>query len=155
MIADINIRLASHLDAADISAMSRDYIEYGFPWRWNYDRVMKAIANSDTNVAVVGEHGALIAFGIMSYVDDDAHLQLLAVRRGSQRKGVGSAVLLWLEHVARSAGSKRILIEVRSSNSVARSFYSEHGYHKYFVKEQMYFDIEAGIGLVKQLRNED
>ena len=155
MIADTHIRLATKLDAADIAAMSRDYIEHGLPWRWTYDPVMKAIDNQDTNVAEVGEHGALIAFGIMSYVDDDAHLQLLAVRRSSQRKGIGSAVLLWLEQVAYSAGSKRILVETRSSNSVARSFYVEHGYHKYFAKAQMYFDIEPGVGLLKQLRNDD
>jgi ribosomal protein S18 acetylase RimI-like enzyme len=155
MIADTHVRLATQLDAADIAAMSRDYIEQGFRWRWTYDRVMQAIANPDTNVAVVGKHGALIAFGIMSYVGDDAHLLLIAVRRSSQRKGIGSAILLWLEQVAYLAGIKRILVEARSSNSVAHSFYNAHDYHKYLAMEEMYFDIEPGIGLVKRLRNDD
>jgi [ribosomal protein S18]-alanine N-acetyltransferase len=146
------VRLANPADATDIAAMSRDYVEQGLQWRWKYDRVLEAIANPDTNVAVVGSPGSLVAFGIMSYVDDNAHLELLAVRRSSQRRGIGTAVLLWLEQVVRSAGAARVLIEVRKGNSVARSFYSEHGYDERYVKEAMYSDIEDGIGLEKQLR---
>jgi [ribosomal protein S18]-alanine N-acetyltransferase len=146
------VRLANQSDTADIAAMSRDYVEQGLHWQWKYDRVLAAISNPDTNVAVVGGPGSLVAFGIMSYVDDNAHLQLLAVRRSAQRRGIGSAVLLWLEQVARSAGAARVLIEVRKGNSVARSFYTEHGYAERYVKAAMYSGIEDGIGLEKQLR---
>jgi ribosomal protein S18 acetylase RimI-like enzyme len=152
MSTTARVRLANSTDATDIAAMSRDYVEQGLQWRWKYDRVLEAIASPETNVAVVGNPGSLLAFGIMSYVDDNAHLQLLAVRRSSQRRGIGSAVLLWLEQVARSAGAARVLIEVRKSNSVARSFYSEHGYDERYIKEAMYSGIEDGIGLEKQLR---
>ena len=99
--------------------MSRDYIEHGLPWRWRHDRVAAAIVNPDTNVAVVGDHGAMVAFGIMSYAEFDAHLLLFAVRRSRQRAGVGSAVLLWLETVARTAGAKRIQVEARRDNTAA------------------------------------
>ena len=154
MIADVAIRLATLDDAADIAAMSRDYIEYGLPWRWRDERVAAAINNPDTNAVVVGDHGAMLAFGIMSYADVDAHLLLFAVRRASQRTGVGSAVLLWLEAVARTAGAKRILVEARRENSAARNFYSEHGYHERTIKKAMYSGIADGFRLEKLLRSE-
>ena len=153
MIADVAIRLATRTDAADIAAMSRDYIEHGLPWRWRQDRVAAAIANADTNVAVVGPHGAINAFGIMSYAEADAHLLLFAVRSASQRMGIGSAVLLWLEAVARTAGAKRIQLEARSENAAARNFYSEHGYHERTIKKAMYSGIADGIRLEKWLRS--
>ena len=151
MIADVTIRLATRDDASDIAAMSRDYIEHGLPWRWRHDRVAAAIANPDTNVVVVGEHGAITAFGIMSYEDVDAHLLLFAVRSASQRTGVGSAVLLWLEAVARTAGAKRIQVEARKEIVAARNFYSEHGYHERLIKKAMYSGVVDGIRLEKLL----
>ena len=154
MIADVTIRLATRADAADIAAMSRDYIEHGLPWRWRHDRVAAAIANPDTNVVVVGDHGAITAFGIMSYADVDAHLLLFAVRSASRRAGVGSAVLLWLEAVARDLGAKRIQVDARRDNVAARNFYSEHGYHERTIKRAMYSGIADGIRLEKLLRVE-
>src|SRR3982751_3028600 len=104
MIADVAIRIAMRADAAEIAAMSRECIEAGLPWRWRRERVARAIADAETNVVVAGEPGAILAFGIMSYLEEDAHLLLFAVRQSSRRQGVGSAVLLWLEAVARAAG---------------------------------------------------
>jgi ribosomal-protein-alanine N-acetyltransferase len=153
MIADVAVRLATLADAANIAAMSRDYIEFGLPWNWRPHRVARAITDPDTNVAVVGDHEAILAFGIMFYSDDDAHLLLFAVRQASQRRGIGSAVLLWLEAVARAAGAKRIRVEARWDNTAARSFYSEHGYHERSIKNAMYSGVVDGIRFEKWLRS--
>ena len=154
MIADVTVRLARLADAAEIAAMSRDYIERGLPWTWTQDRVARAIVDLETNVAVVGEPGQLAAFGIMFHTSEDAHLLLFAVNRGYQRKGVGSAVLRWLEDVARTAGAKKIRVECLSKNRPARLFYSEHGYHELAITKQMYRGIADGIHLEKWLRLE-
>src|SRR5688572_33296976 len=76
---DVAVRLARVADAECIAAMSRDYIEHGLPWTWTAGRVAAAIADPEINVVVVGEVGAIQAFGVMSY-PDDAHLLLFAVR---------------------------------------------------------------------------
>lgn len=152
MIDGIAIRLATAADAAGIAAMSREYIEYGLPWGWRKERVAAAIADAQTNVAVIGGATAIIAFGIMSYLDEDAHLLLLAVRRAHQRKGIGSAILTWLEDTARAAGAERIRVEARRDNGAARSFYNEHGYHELMIKTGMYSGMVDGIRLAKQLR---
>ena len=150
--ADVAVRLASAADAADISIMSRDYIEHGLPWTWTAARVETAIRDANINVVVVGERSAICAFGIMSYPDDDAHLLLLAVRRAQQRRGVGSAILCWLEEAARTAGAKRVRVECRRDNAAARNFYCERGYQEISITTRFYRGLKDGIHLVKWLR---
>jgi ribosomal protein S18 acetylase RimI-like enzyme len=150
--ADVAVRLARAADAVDIAAMSRDYIEHGLPWTWTAGRVEAAIREADINVVVAGERRAISAFGIMSYPDDDAHLLLFAVRRNQRRRGVGSAVLRWLEEAADTAGAKRIRVECRRDNGAARNFYCEHGYQELSITTKFYRGLKDGIHLVKWLR---
>jgi len=155
MIDESVVRIATLIDAAEIAEMSRDYIEQGLPWSWRFNRVARAIKDPDTNVVVVGSPGALVAFGIMSYREEDAHLLLFAVRTPFRRQGVGSAVLTWLEAVARTAGTQRIVVEARRENVAARSFYSEHGYHERAIEKAMYGRVADGVRLEKWLLTND
>jgi len=155
MLSHLTIRLATLGDAAAIAALSRDEIEHGLPWTWREPRVRRAIADPQTNVIVVGPPGAAGAFGVMYHADDDAHLLLFAVHRSQQRRGVGSALLLWLEEAARAAGASRIRVEARMDNEAARSFYNERGYHEGSIVPGMYSGRLDGVRLVKWLRPTD
>ena len=152
MISDLAIRLATLADAPAIAALSRDEIERGLPWSWQAPRVRHAIRDPDTNVIVVGPPGAVAAFGVMYYAADDAHLLLFAVHRAQQRRGIGSALLQWLEQAARAAGASRIRVEARMDNVAARSFYNEHGYHEGDLAPRMYSGRLEGVRLEKWLR---
>ena len=152
MTPDLHIRIASPSDAVEIARMSRRLIEHGLPWSWQPERVARAIASSNTNVAVVREVNELVAFGIMEYWDNDAHLVLFAVRPERQRQGVGTSLLAWLEASAVVAGSERIRVEARRDNIAARSFYNEHGYHELRIKSRMYSGTLDGVHLEKWLR---
>ncbi|HEU4780191.1 MAG TPA: N-acetyltransferase [Steroidobacteraceae bacterium] len=154
MITHVAVRLATLADAASIAAMSRDYIERGLPWTWTEERVANAIRDAETNVVVVREGGLLQGFGIMYYAHDDAHLLLFAVRRAHQRRGVGSAILRWLEDVARAAGAKRIRVECLKENDAARNFYCEHGYQELDIAKNYYRGLKDGVHLEKWFREE-
>ena len=155
MLSHLAIRFAAPDDAGAIAALSRDEIEHGLPWTWREPRVRHAIADRDTNVIVVGPPGAVAAFGVMYYTDDDAHLLLFAVHRSRQRQGVGSALLRWLEQAARAAGAQRIRVEARMDNVAARSFYNEHGYHERKLAPRMYSGRLDGVRLEKWLEGQD
>ena len=132
--------------------MSRDLIERGLPWGWRPARVLKAIANPDTNVAVIRAGGELLAFWIMEYLETDAYLALLAVRSTRHRQGLGRSLLHWLEASARAAGARRIRVEARRDNAAARSFYNELGYHEVGIRRDRYTDGVDGLVLEKWLR---
>lgn len=147
----LSVRLATRDDAAAIAAMSRDEIERGLPWSWTETRVARAIADPETNVIVACPDGMLAGFGIMSYKSDEAHLLLFAVAANQRRRGVGSALLEWLERVARDAGVRRIRVECRRSNEAARNFYGEHGYHEASIVRRYYRGLDDAIALEKHL----
>jgi ribosomal-protein-alanine N-acetyltransferase len=155
MTGDLPITLAGPGDAHDIAAMSRDLIEHGLPWNWRPGRVRATIRDPSTNVAVLREEGVLLAFGIMEYLEADAYLVLFAVRREHQRRGLGSALLRWLEASAIASGAERIRVEARRDNEAARSFYNEHGYHELRIQPGRYAGTLDGVYLEKWLRPRD
>ncbi|WP_167784664.1 GNAT family N-acetyltransferase [Ramlibacter rhizophilus] len=152
MSAVVSVRLARPADARAIAGMSRELIETGLPWRWRPQRVLAAIADPQTSVAVAELQGELAAFGIMEFLDDDAYLSLLAVRSARQRQGLGSALLGWLEASARAAGARRIRLETRRDNAAARSFYNELGFHEVGIRRGRYGAGVDGLLLEKWLQ---
>jgi ribosomal-protein-alanine N-acetyltransferase len=149
---DPPIRLAVPGDAGEIAAMARELIEQGLPWTWRPARVLAAIRNPETNVAVVRASGELVAFGVMEYLESDAYLVLLAVGRAHQRRGIASALLRWLEASAAVAGAQRIRLHARRDNVAGRAFYNEHGYHEVTIQPGRYSARVDGIRLEKWLR---
>ena len=151
MITDLNIHLAASSDAAEIADMSRRYIEHGLPWRWNATRVLRAMSDPATNVAVAREGAQLAGFGIMEYHDEHAHLCLFAVHTVYRQRGVGTQLLAWLERVAFDSGVAAIGLEARAENSSARAFYRRHGYTEIARVSGMYLQIADGVRFEKRL----
>jgi ribosomal-protein-alanine N-acetyltransferase len=156
MLADMgmaqDIRLARRDEAPAIARMSRDQIEQGLGWSWTAPRVLRSIADAQTNVVVLpAPTGGLAGFGIMKYHDDEAHLLLLAVQRGLQRCGFGSALVAWLEASAQVAGVGQIYLEARASNAAARAFYRHLGYREIQQVEGYYSGREASVRLARDL----
>lgn len=130
MKVDVDIGLAQPREARGIAVLSREVIETGLTWAWTPGRVLRAMADANTNVIVAREAGLAhpIGFAIMSYGEQEAHLQLFAVVSARRRSGVGSELLQWLEATARTAGIGVIRLETRESNREAHWFYRSHGY---------------------------
>ncbi len=152
MITDIVVRLARPADAPCIAAMSRDHIETGLGWGWTTPRVLRAIRDARTNAVVVGPTHALHGFAIMSYDETHAHLQLLAVDPLQRRRGIATAMVGWLEAVARAAGAARVQVECRRGNAAARELYNQLGYHERVINRDAYAPRVDGIALEKWLR---
>jgi ribosomal-protein-alanine N-acetyltransferase len=149
------IRLATSADAAAIAALSRTAIEHDLPWRWTPQRVRRSIVDAATNVIVARQGSAFAGFGIMKYGEHTAHLLLLAVHDSARRRGVGSAMVLWLERVALAAGVSRLQLEARESNLAALAFYRRHGYRVTTTIMGMYLGLEDGVRLEKRIWPDD
>ena len=130
MIIIPHVSLANPADARGIAEMSRDYVEYGLGWSWTPARVLKAIRDGATNVALVRGQGAVQGFGIMRYGEQKAHLVLLAVEPAERKRGLGAILLGWLEKSAATAGIERVQLEARADNPVAIAFYRDQGYEE-------------------------
>ncbi|MEP6483135.1 MAG: GNAT family N-acetyltransferase [Rudaea sp.] len=148
---DFSIRLARSDDAVDIAAMSRDFIEQGLGWNWNVQRVANSIRQRETNVVVAMAADRLAGFGIMGYRDADAHLMLFAVKPAHRRKGIGTALMEWLESTARTAGIELIWLEARVNNAQALAFYRARGYRTLDRLHRYYSGIEDAVRIGKDL----
>jgi ribosomal-protein-alanine N-acetyltransferase len=149
--ATIDIGLARADEASAIAVHSRDLVEHGLDWRWKPGRLRRAIAARDTNVAVARHDGRLAGFGVMQYFDEEAHLCLLAVLPAWQRRGIGAALVGWLETAALEAGIGVIRLEARRRNAVARAFYRRLGYDEVTLSTGYYAPDEDAVRLAKDL----
>jgi ribosomal-protein-alanine N-acetyltransferase len=143
--------LATRADAAGIAALSRDRIEQGLGWSWTAPRVLRSIRDPATNVVVAHRSGRTCGFGIMKYHDDEAHLLLLAVHAQACRRGIGSALVAWLERSALAAGIGQVYLEARLANGAARAFYARLGYREIQTLPGYYQGVEACVRLAKDL----
>ena len=89
------------------------------------------MADKKGNESVVG-----YAFAVL--VMDEAHLGNLAVDTGYRRKGVAQRLLGDLVAEARQRGVRRITLEVRESNGLARTFYARNGFIDIAMRKSYY-----------------
>jgi ribosomal-protein-alanine N-acetyltransferase len=149
------IRLAKAYDAGVIAEMSRSYIEQGLGWSWREQRVLNAIRDRSTNVAVMGGDDGIVGFGIMQYRDETAHLTLFAIRPTHRNRGLGSVLVGWLEKPALIAGMERIRVEARADNQKAVGFYERLGFKPVKTVPGYYSGMVDAVQLEKRLSGAD
>ena len=160
----IAVRLADPRDAQAIAMMSRDFIETGLGWKYDAARVLRAVRDKETLVAVACEgdrspaaRSALNGFAIMEFGEERAHLVLLAVRPSQRRLGVGQRLLEWLLESARCAGMASVHLELRAANDSARRFYRAMGFYETVLVPGYYRSgegkKEGALRMLRVLRN--
>lgn len=151
IVPESSLALAKIADAPAIAYLSRTLIETGLPWSWVPRRVVASIRQPETNVLVARVREQVAGFGIMRYGAEEAHLDLFAVDRTYQGRGMGRRLLEWLERPARVAGLARIVLEVRAGNAGARAFYERLGYRMLALLPGYYQGRETAFRLERPL----
>lgn len=146
------IEFATLSDAAEIGVMSKNEIEYGLGWKYTPERIVKLLADRAKNVVVARVESKLVGFGIMTYHEEQANLDLLAVKRNFRRLMIGTQIVQWLEKVAMTAGTFNILVQVRAGNTGAIAFYERLGFAVLDEKKGYYRGVETGLIMAKSLR---
>ncbi|HTV50467.1 MAG TPA: GNAT family N-acetyltransferase [Steroidobacteraceae bacterium] len=148
----IALELARLADAPVLAGMSSRLIEAGLAPSWPAERIARHIRHPE-NVVLTGRHAGQIAgFAIMHFADVSAHLNLLAVESGAQRRGLGRTLLRWLEASASTAGIFLIRLELRAGNLGARAFYEALGYRETGRVAGYYQRLEDAIQMAHDLR---
>ncbi|MEJ2452434.1 MAG: GNAT family N-acetyltransferase [Gammaproteobacteria bacterium] len=140
-------------DAREIAELSREYIEYDLGWEYTPEKITRIIRNDNKNVVIARDDGRLTGFGIMTYGETNANLDLLAVRIRYRYLGIGRWIVEWLEKVALTAGIVRVSVQVRQQNLGAIEFYKKLGYEIAFEQRGYYRGQETAIIMTKDLRS--
>ncbi|MFK7975139.1 MAG: ribosomal protein S18-alanine N-acetyltransferase [Halioglobus sp.] len=120
------LRPALSADTSDIVALSTQVSGVSFS---NAQAERACSANEDTlKSLVVVVDDSVVGFIAYAVVIDEASILAIAVANTFQGSGLGGRLLQGAFSEMRSAGLKRCLLEVRSSNSIARQLYRTRGF---------------------------
>ena len=149
---ETTIEFATAADVEEIGHLSKEYIEYDLGWKYTPNRLKVLLKDKTRNIIVARKDSVLIGFGIMTYQDERANLDLLAVKNDHRQKGIGRQIVAWLEKVALTGGTFNVLVQVRKINKGAIHFYTKLGYKVIDEKSGYYRGQETGVIMAKDLR---
>ena len=144
----------AHLaEAACIAEMSRRWIEFGLTWRYRPDRVARLIRDAETEVVVARDGESIVGFAAMEFHFDvgRAHLILLAVDPAYRRRGIGTALIRWVEKIARLGGISKIQLEFRADNERARDFYTGLGFRATKLRRSYYDGRQDAVKMTRRI----
>ncbi len=120
----VDVREMDYADLDGVVALE----EVTFSEAWSRRTFADELARARTRGWYVAEEdGALLGYGGVMVIDDEAHIMNIAVRGDRRREGVASALLDVLAGRARELGADRLTLEVRAENEAAIQFYRSVG----------------------------
>ena len=123
---------------------------------WPQEAFAMAIGNpeiSEMLVASFRERGREVVAGYLCFwfVSREIHLANIAVGKPYRRKGIASMLLETVVEAALARSATYIVLEVRSSNTVAKALYRKFGFVRAGVRRGYYENGENADILVKKL----
>ena len=146
------VEFATVSDTSEIGALSKKYVEHDLGWKYAPERLRRLLRDESKNVVVARAGNALAGFGIMTYGDDTANLDLLGVKPRYRRRGVGRQIVDWLEGVALTAGVVSVFVQVRKLNHGAIRFYEKLDYRRIEEIRGYYRGKETAVVMGKSIR---
>ena len=98
----------------------------------------------DVSVAILDSE--LVGYASFRYVGKQGDVNTVAVASDQQGKGIGTALMDWLESQAVLRNVREIFLEVRSDNEAAIKMYDARGYERIDIRRNYYGNtIDANI----------
>ena len=89
-------------------------------------------------IVAVDSDERIVGYAGLFNAGSDADIQTVAVAPDAQGRGIGRLLLRSLLDTARSRGSSRVFLEVRSDNASAIAMYLAHGFEQLNVRRDYY-----------------
>jgi ribosomal-protein-alanine N-acetyltransferase len=108
---------------------------------WTPPTLMGELEPDILRLPLIAElEGKVVGYLMAWKIVDQLHILNIASDPGLRRSGIGSALLKEAARTARRHGISEITLEVRRSNTEARSFYHGHGFIQRGVRTGYYAD---------------
>lgn len=117
-----------------------EHSAYGYPWS---PGIFRDCLLAGYTCLVVEEDGLVLAYAIMSVAAGEAHVLNVCVHPDARGRGFGRRLMRALIEQAVATTARRVFLEVRPSNGVARRLYESLGFAEIGVRPR-YYQAEAG-----------
>lgn len=123
-----------------------------FPSPWDIYTVMSVLKDENCfNISALHD-GAVVGYSFSAIMRKMLHLLNLAVHPDFRRRGIASGLLSEMISFARSRNKSYVFLEVRESNTIAKSLYLSMGFSHAFTWRRYYSDSgEDALVMVKKL----
>lgn len=129
----VDVRRMNTGDLDTVAAIESDV--YEFPWsRGNFADAIQAGYDG----WVFEAQSVIIGYAIVMWLPDEVHLLNVSVVRSAQGRGYGRALMHWLMANVAGRGAPAMMLEVRPSNTVARSLYDSLAFRQIGVRRRYY-----------------
>lgn len=147
----VTLRDMAEQDLDTVAQMEKEI----FPDPWPRSAFAEQLHGDGWGALVAEADGAIIGYGCYFTVDIEAHLTNIAVRPEHRRKSVAKTLLNAILQRATDAGCQYLILEVRKSNAVARTFYEKRGFRILYRRPNYYRrPVEDAIVMVYYLDEE-
>ena len=118
---------------------------FDIPWE---EHLIERDLNEPGNVVYLKAtvKGVIAGYGVLGRADDTSHLMNLAVLPEFRRNGIALQLMAAFGEISLDWKCRRMCLEVRSSNTVARNFYGSLGFI-YSSRVRKYY-IDGGDALI-------
>jgi ribosomal-protein-alanine N-acetyltransferase len=124
----------------DIPAVHRIERE-SFPVPWpDYAFRQELESNRLAHYLVVHAGDAIVGYGGLWMMVDEAHITTFAVLPDWRRRGIGGRLMLAMMRLAGDLGARVATLEVRLSNEAARLLYQRFGFRPVGIRPRYYSD---------------
>jgi ribosomal-protein-alanine N-acetyltransferase len=115
---------------------------------WSEDLFLGELAevsiSRDVSVAILDSE--IVGYASFRFVGKQGDVNTVAVASDQQGKGIGTALMNWLESQATLRNVREIFLEVRSDNEAATKMYATRGYERIDIRRNYYGNtIDANI----------
>ena len=141
----LEIRPMTHSDLARVREIEVDLFPVD---AWSEDLFLGELAevsiSRDVSVAILDSE--IVGYASFRYVGKQGDVNTVAVASNQQGKGIGTALMNWLESQAALRNVREIFLEVRSDNEAAIKMYDARGYERIDIRRNYYGNtIDANI----------
>ncbi|MCL5985636.1 MAG: ribosomal protein S18-alanine N-acetyltransferase [Actinobacteria bacterium] len=126
-----------------------------FPSPWTRSQFKAEISNPFCHYMVAKMAGKVIGYVGFVGVEDEGYITNIAVEHGYRRKGVGTLLITHVFEKAIELGVKKLLLDVRRSNTNAQRFYRRFGFAEVSVRRRYYSDnLEDAIVMASEMSSD-
>lgn len=133
-----NSKITVHKMKFEESAAVAEVEHQIFSDKWSERAVLDTLENEQTICLTAEKAGRLIGYLFAYVAADEADIARVAVLKESRKQGVGSELMKELKKVGQEQELKKLLLDVRRSNTAARAFYKKHGFTEDGVRPGFY-----------------
>jgi [ribosomal protein S18]-alanine N-acetyltransferase len=135
----------AHLD--DVASI--EHANFPCPWKRDYFLQELFLPMRFNRVILCRDGGPLqghvIAYQFSHYVVPELHISKIATHQSAQRQGLATALMEDLFTFCRAKGINTLTLEVRVSNTPARTFYTGLGFKDDYLRKRYYPDGEDAL----------